>query len=143
MQKKETSFKPLDHPLLSIFSALYRVESGAWYAAISDWARSVLHPAVIGAIPGQEALDIAWDIQAFLERAAMLNEDAAVSSYDYAKYFDSFDHQWTKNSCLSLEWTRSWSISEEGSLNGLSGTTTSEFSTIGSRKEASAWGGPI
>ena len=58
--KKEHSLKPLDFRLLAIFSALYRVETGAWYAIIFDWLRSILHPAVIGAIPGQEALDVAW-----------------------------------------------------------------------------------
>ena len=91
LTKKGKGRSPLDHGLLAIFSGLYRIEAGAWYDAIFPWIRTTLHDSVIGAIPGQEALDIAWDAQAFLEKLSADGIDGVLSSYDYAKYFDSFD----------------------------------------------------
>ena len=83
LTKKGKGRAPLDRRLLAIFSAVYRVEAGAWYAKIFPWLRSVLHEKVIGAIPGQEALDVAWDAQAFLESMAMQGRDVVLSSYDF------------------------------------------------------------
>ena len=61
LKKKENSVKPLEHRLLTIFSSLYRTETGAWYDMLMPWIRTILHPDVIGALSGWEALDVAWD----------------------------------------------------------------------------------
>ena len=57
---------------------------------LDKWARLVVprpypivHQDVMGAIEGTEALDIAWDAQAFLEIALLKNEAAALVSYDF------------------------------------------------------------
>ena len=100
--KKGQGRAPLDHRLLAIFNALYRIEAGAWYGKIFSWICSILHESVIGAIPEQEALDIAWDAQAFLEKAGMEGTSGVLSSYDFQKYFDSFDHGWTKQMLLHI-----------------------------------------
>ena len=50
----------------------------------------------MGAIEGTEALDIAWDAQAYLERALLRNEAATLVPYDFKKFFDSFEHEFTK-----------------------------------------------
>ena len=59
------------------------------------WLRTVLHPDVIGALAGWEALDIAWDAQSFIEHALLRKESATLVSYDFAKFFDAFDYEWT------------------------------------------------
>lgn len=94
--KKDKGRAPLDHRLLAILSALYRIEAGAWYDKIFPWMRGIMHKAVIGAIPCQEALDVAWYAQAFLEKACMDGEDGVLSSYDFKKYFDSFGYEWIR-----------------------------------------------
>ena len=59
------------------------------------WLRTVLHPGVIGALAGWEALDIAWDAQSFIEHALLRKESATLVSYDFAKFFGAFDYEWT------------------------------------------------
>ena len=49
-----------------------------------------MHPSVVGAIPGLEALDVAWDAQADLEIAMLNKTKLVLSSYDFKKYFDAF-----------------------------------------------------
>ena len=95
LPKKDKGNAPLDHRLLAIFTALYRIEAGAWFDQIGGWLQEVLHPVVIGAIPGREDAAIAWDAQAYLEHAMMNNLGGAISTYDFRKYFDSFDYNFT------------------------------------------------
>ena len=100
--KKEKGNGPLDHRLLAIFTALYRIEAGAWFDQLLPWLQSVLHKDVIGAIPGREGAEVAWDAQAYLEYAMMMNQSGAISTYDFKKYFDSFDYQFTKKMLVHL-----------------------------------------
>ena len=100
--KKGKGVQPLDHRMLAIFSGLYRIEAGAWFAMLRPWFQRILHPKVVGALAGMEALDVAWDAQRFLERAMQQGEAKCVVSYDYEKYFDSFDHDWTKQMLLHV-----------------------------------------
>ena len=97
LPKKDKGTQPLDHRLLAIFSSLYRIEAGARFDIIKPWLRTILYPAVMGAIEGIEALDIAWDAQAFIERAMLNNEAMALVSYDFKKFFDSFEHSFTRD----------------------------------------------
>ena len=60
------------------------------------WLMQVLHPNVMGAIPGVESYPIAWDVQGDLEPSMLSGVRKVLSSYDYMKYFDSFDFFWTK-----------------------------------------------
>ena len=94
--KKDQGNAPLDHRMLAFFSALYRIESGAWYDQLLPWLTRVLHPSVIGALPGREAAEIAWDAQAFLEHAMLHGLEGALSTYDFKKYFDSFDYNFAR-----------------------------------------------
>ena len=100
--KKGKGQAPLDHRLLAVFSSLYRIEAGAWFELLQPWLKRVLHPNVVGAIAGLEAYDIAWDAQYFLERALLRDESVALISLDYEKYFDSFQHEWTRNMLVHM-----------------------------------------
>ena len=55
-----------------------------------------------GAIPGMEALDIAWDAQARIENALLNKIFLNMVSYDFKKFFDSFDHAFTRKMLLHL-----------------------------------------
>ena len=92
--KKANNILPLDQRVLSVFSAVYRVEIGAWNQILSGWFRSHLHPSVHGGIQGHESLDASWDAQADIESALLHETDLTIASVDYFKYFVSFDHQW-------------------------------------------------
>ena len=61
-----------------------------------------MHPSCVGAISGLEAYDVAWDAQVFLELAIRRGHDAALVSYDYEKFFDSFDFEFTHNMLVHL-----------------------------------------
>ena len=86
LPKKDKGTQPLDHRLLAIFSSLYRIEAGARFDIIKPWLRSILHPAVMGAIGGTEALDIAWDAQAYIEKTLLNGVATALVSYDFEKF---------------------------------------------------------
>jgi hypothetical protein len=62
---------PLDHRLLSVYSALYRIEGGAWYRNHVEWLVSWIPAECYGGLPGRECLESAWDTQAQMELAAM------------------------------------------------------------------------
>ena len=85
LRKKENSLAPLDHRLLTLFTSIYRTEAGAWFDMLMPWVRTVLHDKVVGAVEGYEALDVAWDAQAFLEYAMMNQQDKVLASYDFLK----------------------------------------------------------
>ena len=73
-----------------IFSAVYRVESRAWFAILAPWLYETLHDDVHGGRAHHECMEASWDAQADLE-AAMLSQSAVVfASYDLMKFFDSF-----------------------------------------------------
>ena len=55
-----------------------------------------------GAIPGMEALDIAWDAQARIENAILNKIALTMVSYDFNKFFDSFEHSFTREMLLHL-----------------------------------------
>ena len=94
--KADNSHEPLDRRLISLFSCLYRIEGGAWFEMLTPWMKKALHPDVVGAMSGKEALDIAWNAQAFLEEAMAKGWAMVLSSYDFSKYFDSFEHDLTR-----------------------------------------------
>ena len=88
--------------MLAIFSALYRLEAGAWYESLVPWLQKLLHKDVIGAIPGREGLEVAWDAQAYLEHAKLFKLPGALSTYDFKKYFDAFDHDFTMDMMIHV-----------------------------------------
>ena len=59
-----------------------------------------MHPKVVGATAGMEGLDIAWDAQADLEEAMTKGFCRVLSSYDYSKFSDSFEYEWTRQFLL-------------------------------------------
>ena len=98
--KKEKGVRPLDFRLLAIFVALYRVEMGAWFDRIFPELAQRIHCDVFGTAAGKEATEIAWDAQAHVELADARGEQIVISTYDYYKYFDSFDHDFAKGLML-------------------------------------------
>jgi hypothetical protein len=98
--KADDSQEPLDHRLISLFSCLYRIEGGAWFELLAPWLKRALHPDVVGALADRESLETAWDAQGFLEEAMAKGTASVLSSYDFSKYFDSFEHGLTKEFLL-------------------------------------------
>ena len=82
---------PLDHRLISVYSELYRVESGTWYRNHIEWLLGWIPRECFGGLPGRECLESAWDTQCQLELAAMHGHTLAVALFDYYKFFDSFE----------------------------------------------------
>ena len=75
---------PKDHRLLSIYTQLYRIESGAWYHNHKDWMAKVMHKNCGGAMPGRECLEVSWDTQAELACAIEQLEEAVLAFLDYS-----------------------------------------------------------
>ena len=63
----------LQHRALTILSAIYRNESGAYWTKYRPWMKQWVHPDVFGAIEGLECLDDAWHLQADIEEALLTN----------------------------------------------------------------------
>ena len=63
---------PLNHRILSIFTALYRIESGATFRTLLDWLE--VHPQLHGGYPGRDFADVSWDAQSDLEHAHYTKE---------------------------------------------------------------------
>ena len=93
LPKKGSASTPIDYRLLAVFSAIYRVEIGAWFKLIYKWFTSCLHPCLHGGIPGHEAAEVSWDAQADIEHALINKLHAVLLVVDYFTFFDSFDHQ--------------------------------------------------
>ena len=60
--------------LFAIFSALYRIESGANFRPHLPWLLSFLHPDLHGCVPGHETGHVSWDAQAHVE-SSLLNDE--------------------------------------------------------------------
>ena len=96
LPKKGPASKPLQHRLLSIFSAIYRIEAGAWFRILYPWFIGNLHPDIHSGVPGHETAEVSWDAQADLEQAIINRMEFIILMVDYYKFFDSFDHQWVR-----------------------------------------------
>ena len=77
-----------NHRLLSLMSALYRIESGAQYHRHTEWLMSWVHPDLHGGLPGHEAAEVSWDIQSHIEQALADGNELIVCVMDCWKYFD-------------------------------------------------------
>ena len=100
--KKDKGVRPLDFRLLAIYSAVYRIEMGAWYDVVIPDFAARLHPEVFGTLAGKEATEIAWGAQNFLETTFAKGSKGSISTYDYYKYFDTFQHLFTSKLLLKL-----------------------------------------
>ena len=60
LPKKGPGSKPLEHRLLSVFSAIYRVEAGAWFRILYPWFITNLHPDIHSGVPGHETAEVSW-----------------------------------------------------------------------------------
>ncbi len=63
---------PTSHRGITIFSMLHRVVAGAWFQRLRGWQEGWLHEGIHGARSGHDALDIAWVVQAEMEKANLL-----------------------------------------------------------------------
>jgi len=89
--KGDGSTDPLKQRLLTIFSALYRVEARAWYQLLTPWLVGTLHKDLHGGIPAHECLEASFDAQLELESALLHGSSCVFASYDQLKFFDMFD----------------------------------------------------
>ena len=96
-REKKRGIEALDCRLLNLFSSFYGIESGARFEILVPWLQAALHPNVVGATPGLEGLDIAWDDQGDLEEALTKGLARVLSSDDYNKFVNPFDYEWTRN----------------------------------------------
>ena len=81
----------LKHRGLTLFSALYRTESGAYWHMYRKWMEDSAHSGIYGAISGRECLDDAWALQAAIEKAILSNAQLSGCLLDYIKFFDYFE----------------------------------------------------
>ena len=79
-----------------MFSAIYRVEIGAWFRILYGWFTSCLHSDIHGGDSGHEASEVSWDAQADLEHALINRPRTVLLMVDYYRFFDSFDHSGVK-----------------------------------------------
>ena len=49
---------------------------------------------------GMKGLDVAWDAQGDMEEALTKGFARVLSSFDYSKFFDSFEYEWTRSFLL-------------------------------------------
>jgi len=80
-----------DFRLISLFTALYRVESGAAYRAHVPWFQRWMNANMHGGIAEHESGEVSWDVQADIEQALINKCPLAVCLMDYYKYFDSME----------------------------------------------------
>ena len=97
LQKNGEGSYPLEYRLLSVFSGVYRVESGAHFRIIQPWLIENAHPDCCGGIAKREPIEAAWDAVAQLEAASLKGEATAMLSVGYYKFFDSFDTTFTRD----------------------------------------------
>ena len=62
------------HRGISIHSARYRNESGAYWNIHRSWMKQWAHPSLYGALELCECLDDAWALQADIEEALLSNK---------------------------------------------------------------------
>lgn len=55
-----------------------------------------LHPSIYGGIADHECVEASWDAQADLESSLLNDMKTVFATYDQRKYFDSFDHMFTR-----------------------------------------------
>ena len=55
---------PLSVRLLTLLSAVYRVDAGAWARKHIEWLAEWILETCYGGIPGKEFIESAWDLQA-------------------------------------------------------------------------------
>ena len=79
-----------DFRLLSIYTQLYRIESGAWFSNHVDWFLRNVHEGCVGGLKGLESLMASGDAQANMAEAASSQDPFAMAFLDYYKFFDSF-----------------------------------------------------
>ena len=80
-----------DVRLLSIYTQLYRIEAGAWFANHKAWLSAVVDEGCVGGMPGMEAAMASWDVQSDVARAAFNKTPLVLAFLDYYKFFGSFE----------------------------------------------------
>ena len=91
-----------EHRLLSLMSAIYRIESGAQYHRHTSWLMTWIHPELHGGLPNHEAAEVSWDIQSHIEQALADNHELIVCMMDYWKYFDAMEPDFVKDFMISI-----------------------------------------
>jgi len=70
-----------DFRLLSLFSAILRVETGAAYRQHMQWMLSWFNKDMHGGIPNHESAEVSWDLQSDIELAMINNKKIGCLSY--------------------------------------------------------------
>ena len=98
----ETAYpQPTDFRLISLMSALYRVESGAQYRRHVGWLLGWIHESLHGGLPGHEAAEVSWDAQSDIEEALANKEEMTICLMDYWKFFDAMEPDFVKEFMLA------------------------------------------
>jgi hypothetical protein len=92
----------MQHRLLSVMSAVYRIESGAQYHRHTTWLLSWIHGELHGGLPGRESSEVSWDIQSQIEQAMLDNQELIVCMMDYWKYFDAMEPTFVRDFMVAI-----------------------------------------
>ena len=71
--------------ILAVFSAIYRIEAGAWSRILMPWFIPKLHPMLYGGIPKRDSSDATWEAQSDIEQALLTDDPIILASLDYYK----------------------------------------------------------
>ena len=93
--------RPTDFRLITLMSAIYRVESGAQYKRHVQWLLEWIHPALYGGLPGHESAEVSWDAQSDIEEALAHKKDLTICLMDYWKFFDAMEPDFVKEFLLA------------------------------------------
>lgn len=108
LPKKGEGSEPLDHRSLSVFSAVYRVEAGAFFRILQPWLQCNAHKDCCGGIANREPIEAAWDAVSQLENATLTGYNTAMLSVDYFKFFDTFQPDFSKDMLIHVGSHQDW-----------------------------------
>lgn len=83
MFKKGDDLTPLQRRGISVFAALYRLTTRAWWHRIMPGCINWVHPDASGGLPDRECLESAWDARARIEYATLTGKKVAAVLMDY------------------------------------------------------------
>ena len=94
---EEEAPDPLQHRVLAVYVAIYRTVAGAWYRNHIRWLEEWLPYETYSGLPKRECLEMTWDLQARIQRAASNGNSMAILLLDYYKFFDMFEHKFIRD----------------------------------------------
>ena len=78
---------PLQHRMLAVYVANYRIVAGAWYRNHISWLEQWLPKETYSGLPRRECLEMTWDLKSRIQQAAACGDRMAILLLDYWKFF--------------------------------------------------------